>query len=155
MTADETRSEDEIRADLATEEGRGALERQSPTGRLVADVPALLADRSRLEQENGQLRAALAADGGPAGGALTVWLRNADALIAAREEVTRLRQAVEAVPEAAWRHEIERSASVADPQGYMEVVAGVVSRVRDSLAAALGGVSPEGSQPTERRSDDE
>jgi hypothetical protein len=42
------RSHDEIRRDLATEEGRGALTRQSPTGRLVADVPSLLAENERL-----------------------------------------------------------------------------------------------------------
>lgn len=44
MTA---RSVEEIRADLATEEGRGGLRRLSPIGRLVADVPELLESRER------------------------------------------------------------------------------------------------------------
>jgi hypothetical protein len=43
-----SRSSEEIRADLATEEGRGGLLRQSPIGRLCADVPALLAERDAL-----------------------------------------------------------------------------------------------------------
>lgn len=47
----EGRTDDEIRADLATEEGQGSLLRQSPTGRLVADVPALLARVEAAEAE--------------------------------------------------------------------------------------------------------
>jgi hypothetical protein len=43
------RSDHEIRADLATEEGQGGLRRLSPIGRLTADVPDLLLEVERLE----------------------------------------------------------------------------------------------------------
>jgi hypothetical protein len=55
-----TRTDQEIRADLATEEGRGSLRRLSPTGRLVADVPSLLDRLAAVERQNRELRAEVA-----------------------------------------------------------------------------------------------
>jgi hypothetical protein len=58
MATSEPRSEAESRRDLATEEGRGGVTRQSPIGRLCADVEPLLdalsaalAAKAELEQE--------------------------------------------------------------------------------------------------------
>lgn len=51
--------ESEIRRDLATEEGRGSAQRQSPTGRLVADVGLLLADLAEARADRYQAQAEL------------------------------------------------------------------------------------------------
>lgn len=50
----ESRSAEAIRADLATEEGRGAIERRSPIGRLVADVESLLVRAEMAEGRDGR-----------------------------------------------------------------------------------------------------
>lgn len=50
MATSDRRPGDEIRADLATEEGQGGLGRLSPIGRLVNDVEPLLIENEQLHR---------------------------------------------------------------------------------------------------------